>query len=265
MRSTARAVLALLAMAAVSLGLMGASGAQDGPSIELDPESIAEAGTTDVTVNGSGFSIDVFVLNCPGAGGSIDALVEGDVTLLCDLGNLLTGSPDADGNFSVTFTDLEITDCGLVFVAGDLDQTEVGGPVVLTVDNPAEGVECEVVEGAGYEITEGGSVLAAAAAAGDTSIEVEDESQFGVGDGITICPGCPNEESNGVSGFGSIVLDSPLEFDHEAGEEVVVSAADELATTGTSTALVVLIASAVVIFGGLMAREARRLTDAGSR
>ncbi len=200
MRSTARVVLALLAMAAVSLGLMGVSGAQDGPSIELDPESIAEAGTTDVTVNGSGFSIDVFVLNCPGAGGSIDALVEGDVTLLCDLGNLLTGSPDADGNFSVTFTGLEITDCGLVFVAGDLDQTEVGGPVVLTVDNPADDVECEVVEGASYE-----------------------------------------------------------DVDDEAVED------DELAATGTSTAFVVLIASAVVVFGGLMAREARRLTDAGSR
>lgn len=154
MRSTVKAVVALLALSALSLGLMGVSGAQDGPAIELDPASIPEAGTTDVTVTGSGFSIDVFVLNCPGAGGSVDALVEGDVTLLCDLGNLLTGSPDGDGNFSVTFTGLEVSDCGLVFVAGDLEQTEVGGPEVLTVDSPADDVECEVVEGASYDLVD---------------------------------------------------------------------------------------------------------------
>jgi len=273
MRITPRLLLAPLACLAALFGLAGVSGAQDGPAIEIDPTSIPEAGTTDVTISGSGFTIDVFVLQCPGAGGSIDALAEGDATTLCDIGNLLTGSPDGDGSWEVTFTGVEVTDCGLVFVAGDLEQTEVGGPVLLSVENPAEGVECDVVEDAGYDLSAagGGSELTEAASAGDTSIEVADEAAFSEGVEITICPGCDNEESNTVSSFGSLVLASPLASDHEAGEPVVVAGAevsaadDALAATGSNTATIVLIATAVVIFGALLAVEARRLIRVGSR
>lgn len=113
-------------------------------------------------MSGSGFTIPVFVLQCPGAAGSVDALTEGgDPTTLCDLGNLLNGEPDADGNWEVTFEGVEVDDCGLVFVAADIDQTEVGGPELLVVENPAEDAVCEVEAAEGYDIE------AAVAAAGD--------------------------------------------------------------------------------------------------
>ena len=45
---------------------------------------------------------------------------------------------------------------------------------------------------------------------------------FNVGDTIAINPGGSNEETNQIIGFGSFILDSPLQFDHEAGEPVVL-------------------------------------------
>lgn len=56
---------------------------------------------------------------------------------------------------------------------------------------------------------------------GDNEIEVEDETLFSIGDPITIDPGGPNEEENVVVGFGSLVLESPLQFSHVAGTVVI--------------------------------------------
>jgi hypothetical protein len=50
---------------------------------------------------------------------------------------------------------------------------------------------------------------------------VASNSGLTVGDRILINPGMPNEEENQVAGFGSILLASPLQFDHQAGEPVV--------------------------------------------
>ncbi len=105
--------------------------------------AVAEAGTYDITLTGSGYSVDVFVLPCPGAAGSLVALTEGDGTSLCDLGSLTPGSPDADGNFTVELTDVEIDGCGLVFAAADAAQTEAGAQVIRVL-NPDPDVECEV-------------------------------------------------------------------------------------------------------------------------
>ena len=60
------------------------------------------------------------------------------------------------------------------------------------------------------------------AAAGTSEIDVASTVGFNVGDTITINPGGSNEETNQITGFGSFILDSPLEFDHEAGELVVL-------------------------------------------
>lgn len=56
---------------------------------------------------------------------------------------------------------------------------------------------------------------------GDTSIEVADNSLFAVGDSIIVGAGTPNEERNVVTGFGSLLLLTPLQFDHGADETVV--------------------------------------------
>jgi Tol biopolymer transport system component/pimeloyl-ACP methyl ester carboxylesterase len=57
--------------------------------------------------------------------------------------------------------------------------------------------------------------------AGGTEIQLANTSTFAVGDRILINPGMPNEEEDLVAGFGSILLASPLQFDHQAGEPVV--------------------------------------------
>ena len=58
--------------------------------------------------------------------------------------------------------------------------------------------------------------------AGTSEIEVASTVGFKVGDTIAINPGGSNEETNQIAGFGSFVLESPLQFDHEAGEAVVL-------------------------------------------
>ncbi len=146
--------LHLLLVLGLIFALTGVASAQDdGPTISIDPESVEEAGTYDVTVTGSGFTIPVFVLRCPGAAGDPEALTAdgADATSLCDITQLITGTPDADGNFEVLLEGVEVDDCGLVFVAADIDQTETAEPIVLTVDNPADDAVCEVEATEGYD------------------------------------------------------------------------------------------------------------------
>lgn len=51
-------------------------------------------------------------------------------------------------------------------------------------------------------------------------MQVSDQSGFAVGDAIVINPGGANEETKIIAGFGSILLASPLEFDHTTGEPI---------------------------------------------
>ena len=60
------------------------------------------------------------------------------------------------------------------------------------------------------------------AAAGTSEIDVASTAGFNVGDTIAINPGGSNEETNQIAGFGSFILNSPLQFDHEPGEPVVL-------------------------------------------
>lgn len=171
--STIGLISLLVALLALFTGV--AQGQDDGPAIALSGEgitegegedgptySVEEPGTYDVTVTGTGFSIDVFVLQCPGAAGSLEAMAEGDATALCDLGNLLPGSP-TDGTFEVSFSGIEVDGCGLVFAAGDAAQTETA-VALLGVTNPPADAECEVVESEGYD---GDAVAGTGADAGE--------------------------------------------------------------------------------------------------
>lgn len=179
MRTLTRTTLLLAIVLALLAVFSGVARGQDddGPTIELSGDditvdedddgeptySVEEAGDYDVTITGSGFSVDVFVLQCPGAAGSLEALEEGDPTSLCDLGNLQPASPDDEGGFEVTFEGVTVDGCGLVFAAGDSAGTE-GAQALLSVANPPEDTECEVVESEGYDegLQEGDGATSAA-------------------------------------------------------------------------------------------------------
>jgi hypothetical protein len=62
---------------------------------------------------------------------------------------------------------------------------------------------------------------------GSQILAVENNQEFAIGDRIIINPGGETEETNIVIGFGSILLQDPLQYNHAAGEIVA-----KLITTG---------------------------------
>jgi len=71
---------------------------------------------------------------------------------------------------------------------------------------------------------------------GDTTIDVEDQSLFQVGDIIVIDEGGANEEENEVIGFGSLKLKDPITNAHPIGTAVkVVKTTPSVTTTPTAT------------------------------
>jgi len=58
--------------------------------------------------------------------------------------------------------------------------------------------------------------------AGETELAVESHAGFSVGDKIIIDAGTKKEEKNEIVGFGSILLKTPLKFDHNAGVTISV-------------------------------------------
>jgi len=77
--------------------------------------------------------------------------------------------------------------------------------------------------------------LTSSAAAGVSEIEVSSMDGFNVGNFITINPGSPNEEAKQITAFGSFILGSPLQFNHEAGEPVVLGSPGTPTPTSTAT------------------------------
>ena len=65
------------------------------------------------------------------------------------------------------------------------------------------------------------TTLTAQALAGSQALEVASINGFNIGDNIKINPGGPNEETNSITGFGSLLLQNPLQFDHSIGEIVL--------------------------------------------
>jgi hypothetical protein len=58
--------------------------------------------------------------------------------------------------------------------------------------------------------------------AGDDEIDVSND-HFDVGDEVTISPGSDHQETRTITGKGSLILDTPLDFTHEAGEPIILT------------------------------------------
>jgi hypothetical protein len=63
--------------------------------------------------------------------------------------------------------------------------------------------------------------------AGATKIQVSSIAGFAMGSEIIIDAGMPTEETNRIKGFGSILLEAPLTFDHNVGASVSASNSSE--------------------------------------
>lgn len=66
-----------------------------------------------------------------------------------------------------------------------------------------------------------GGFLTASAHPGDTEIQVDDTTPFSIGDWVAIDPGTPSEDDGQITGFGSLILDRPLQHDHGSDAAVV--------------------------------------------
>merc|ERR1719183_3235639 len=71
-------------------------------------------------------------------------------------------------------------------------------------------------------------------------LQVASNSEFAIGQEIILGKGTPMEEFNKIVGFGSLILETPLKFDHDAGGVVETKVAEdtEPATLGGATASV---------------------------
>jgi hypothetical protein len=102
-------------------------GAQDGPTITVDPDTVEAEGEAELVVTGAGFTadIDLFVLSCTAPDGDLTA-INGQED--CDVSNLTPVTADADGAFEVTVTYEIVPDFAVV--VGDSAQTESAGALV---------------------------------------------------------------------------------------------------------------------------------------
>jgi LPXTG-motif cell wall-anchored protein len=114
-------LLTIGAVLGLMLALVAPASAQ-GASITADPASVSESGSADLTVSGTGFTSDGFLLACPGANGDPAQLAEDS----CDIANL-TAYTAGDWTLDVTY---DIPAEGLLIVAGNADQTEVATFVI---------------------------------------------------------------------------------------------------------------------------------------
>ena len=111
-----------------------------------------------------------------------------------------------------------------------------GGNACLATDQRGiarpQGSACDM---GAYEAatTPGITTMTEPASQGRSEIAVASTAGFAQGDAIRINPGGANEEENTVAGFGSILLASPLQFDHDAGE--LVETVTSLVTIATPT------------------------------
>jgi uncharacterized repeat protein (TIGR01451 family) len=65
------------------------------------------------------------------------------------------------------------------------------------------------------------TTLTQAASAGDTEIQVASQDGLAIGDQIRIDAGTAEEEDNQIAGFGSVLLQSPLQYSHAIGASVI--------------------------------------------
>ncbi len=113
-----KSIAGLVMLASLILGLAAPAGAQ-GPSLNATPGSIEAPGSLSLTVTGSNFTDDGFLLPCPGADGD-PAKMGADS---CDTAALTPYTTGSDGSWSASVT-YDIPAEGLVIVAGNAAQTE---------------------------------------------------------------------------------------------------------------------------------------------
>ncbi len=123
-----RKTLTIIAVTMLALaGWSGAAGAQDGPSITVEPASVDAPGEAEFTITGAGWTAapPVFILPCeaPASGDAADI-----DSATCDTANLTPATP-ADGAFEVTVT-FDVPEGGLAVAAGDAAQSEAAAAVI---------------------------------------------------------------------------------------------------------------------------------------
>lgn len=127
--SRAKLVSLALGLALVSLFAAPAAGAQDGPSITVEPGTVDAPGDYEFTITGADWTAapPIFVLPC-------DYPEGGDITAVdaatCDTANLTPVTP-TDGAFEVTVT-YTVPEGGMAIAAGDAASTE-GTAFAITV------------------------------------------------------------------------------------------------------------------------------------
>lgn len=120
-----RLLLAISAAFVLTIAVAAPASAQ---TVDIDPNPVSEAGEQEITVTGTGFTDDGFLLACPGANADPAQLAEDS----CDLANL---TPYSAGDWELTVT-FDIPAEGLLIVAGNAAQTEVV-PAVISVGEAA--------------------------------------------------------------------------------------------------------------------------------
>ena len=120
-----RLLLAISAAFVMTIAVAAPASAQ---TVDIDPNPVSEAGEQEITVTGTGFTDDGFLLACPGANADPAQLAEDS----CDLANL---TPYSAGDWELTVT-FDIPAEGLLIVAGNAAQTEVV-PAVISVGGAA--------------------------------------------------------------------------------------------------------------------------------
>lgn len=159
-----------LGLAILALFAAPAAGAQDGPSLTVEPASVEAAGEQEFTFEGAGFTAaPIFVLGCnvPESGDAADIAEDG-----CDTANLVINTPE-DGAFSGAIT-IDVPEGGIFIIAGDQAQTEAASQLITVgaaEEAPAEEAPEEAPEEdlavTGAETTPlaiaGGAILAAGA------------------------------------------------------------------------------------------------------
>ncbi|MEM8706673.1 MAG: LPXTG cell wall anchor domain-containing protein [Actinomycetota bacterium] len=127
-----RLLLAVSAAFVLTIAVAAPAGAQ---TVSIDPNPVSEAGEQEITVTGTGFTDDGFLLACPGANADPAQLAEDS----CDLVNL---TPYSAGDWELTVT-FDVPEEGLLIVAGNAAQTEVV-PAVISVGAAEDGAAEEL-------------------------------------------------------------------------------------------------------------------------
>lgn len=123
-------ITALVAVTVLFFGLAGTAAAQEPTGVlEINPATVDEAGEQEFVVALSEFSpgLALFVLPCAAPDGG--DMSQFDAATACDQSQLSPVVADDNGAGTVTAT-YEVTENGLVIVAGDAAQSEFGIAIV---------------------------------------------------------------------------------------------------------------------------------------